>query len=143
MVTAAHLKETLGRPGLLRAAADLGALADRVRDGLPYTALDALAERFDIPLRELTTVLDLPERTMARRKREGRLRAGESDRLFRVARLAALAEEILGDTAKAARWLRRPNRALGGKTPLRALDTDLGASQVETVLHRVEHGVFS
>jgi putative toxin-antitoxin system antitoxin component (TIGR02293 family) len=62
---------------------------------------------------------------------------------LRVARVAALAEEILGNKAKAARWLRRANQALGGKTPLRTLDTDLGASQVETVLHRVEHGVFS
>lgn len=143
MVTAAQLKETLGGLGALRGVADLGALAERVREGLPYAALDAVAKRLDIPLRELTTVLDLPERTMARRKREGRLRAVESDRLFRVARVAALAEEILGDKAKAVRWLRRPNRALGGKTPLRTLDTDLGASQVETVLHRVEHGVFS
>jgi putative toxin-antitoxin system antitoxin component (TIGR02293 family) len=80
---------------------------------------------------------------MARSERERRLRRGESDRLLRVARVAALAEEILGSKAKAARWLRRANQALGGKTPLRALDTDLGASRVETVLHRVEHGVFS
>ena len=89
------------------------------------------------------TVLDLRECTMARRKREAKLRAGESDRLLRVARVAALAEEILGDKVKAARWLRRPNRILGGKTPLQTLDTDIGASQVETVLHPVEHGLFS
>jgi len=47
MVTAAHLKEALG--GGLRGATDLGALADRVRGGLPYPALDAVAKRFDIP----------------------------------------------------------------------------------------------
>ncbi len=143
MITAARMKEALGGHRVLRGAEDLDALADRVRAGLPYATLDAFASRFNIPLRELTTVLDLPERTLARRRREGRLRADESDRLFRVGRVAALAEEILGETAKAARWLRRPNRALGGKTPLETLDTDLGASQVETVLHRVEHGVFS
>ena len=72
-----------------------------------------------------------------------KLRADESDRRSRVARVAALAEEMLGDKVKAARWLRRPNRTLGGKTPLRALDTDCGIRQVETLLHRVEHGVFS
>ena len=121
----------------------MSSLAARVQEGLPYAVLGAVAKRFDIPVRELTIVLDLPERTMARRKLEGRFRTSESDRLLRVARVGALAEEILGDKAKAARWLRRPNRALGGKTPLQALDTDLGASQVETVLHRVEHGVFS
>ena len=143
MITAARLKETLGGHRVLRGAGDLDALADRVRAGLPYGALDAFARRFSIPLRQLTTVLGLPERTLARRRREGRLSAAESDRLFRVGRVAALAEDILGGTTKAARWLRRPNRALGGKTPLETLDTDLGTSQVETVLHRVEHGVFS
>lgn len=39
----------------------------------------------------------LPARTLARRKRERRLRADESDRLFRVGRVAALAEEVLGN----------------------------------------------
>jgi len=143
MITAARMKKTLGGPRVLRGAEDLDALADRVRAGLPYAALDAFARRFKIPVRELTTVLNLPERTLARRRTEGKLHADESDRLFRVGRVAALAEEILGDTAKAARWLRRRHRALGGKTPLEILDTDLGASQVETVLRRVEHGVFS
>ncbi len=143
MITAARMKEALGGPRVLRGAENLDALAERVRAGLPYAALAAFARRFDISLRELTTVLNLPERTLARRRIEGKLRADESDRLFRAGRVAALAEEILGDTAKAARWLRRSNRALGGKTPLEMLDTDLGASQVETVLHRAEHGVFS
>jgi putative toxin-antitoxin system antitoxin component (TIGR02293 family) len=143
MITAARMKETLGGQRVLGGAENLDALADRVRAGLPYAALGALARRFDIPLRQLTTVLDLPERTLARRRAEGKLRADESDRLFRVGRVAALAEEVLGDTTKAARWLRRSNRALAGKTPLEMLDTDLGASQVDTVLHRVEHGVFS
>lgn len=143
MVTAARLKQALGGSRVLAGPARLEALADRVRDGLPYAALGALARRFDIPLRELTAVLDLPERTLARRKREGKLRAGESDRLVRVGRVAALAEDVLGATDKAARWLRQPNPALAGRTPLQTLDTDLGATQVETVLHRLEHGVFS
>ena len=93
MITAARMKETLGGSRVLRGAEDLDALADRVRAGLPCAALDAFARRFDIPLRELTTVLDLPERTLARRRTEGKLRADESDRLFRVGRVAALAEE--------------------------------------------------
>jgi putative toxin-antitoxin system antitoxin component (TIGR02293 family) len=143
MVTAARLKETFGGPRVLRRVEDLEAFAARVREGLPYEALAAVAARYDIPLRELTRVLALPERTLARRKIEGRLRADESDRLFRLGRVAALAEDVLGETAKAARWLRRPNRALGGRAPLDVLDTDLGAQQAETVLHRVEHGVFS
>jgi len=143
MVTAARLKETFGGPRVLPRVGDLEAFAARVREGLPYAALEAVAARYGFPLRELTRVLALPERTLARRKREGRLRADESDRLARLGRVAALAEDVLGETSKAARWLRRPNRALGGQAPLDVLDTDLGAQQAETVLHRVEHGVFS
>ena len=57
--------------------------------------------------------------------------------------IAARAVEVLGSEGKASRWLRRPNRALGGKPPVALLDTDLGTQQVEAVLGRIEHGVYS
>ncbi len=65
------------------------------------------------------------------------------DRLFRGGRIAAQAEQVLGSRAKASAWLRKPNRALGGAVPLRQLDTDLGAGEVEDVLLRIAHGVYS
>ncbi|MCC6587803.1 MAG: DUF2384 domain-containing protein [Bryobacterales bacterium] len=37
----------------------------------------------------------------------------------------------------AQRWLERPNRALGSRTPLSMLDTKVGAETVETVLGRI------
>jgi putative toxin-antitoxin system antitoxin component (TIGR02293 family) len=80
---------------------------------------------------------------LARRKQERRLRADESDRLLRLARVAAVAEDVLGAQDKAGRWLQKPNRALGGIVPLDLLDTDLGAEEVVTVLGRIEHGVYS
>lgn len=143
VVATARLTETFGGARVLRRASTLAALESRVKEGLPYRALTAVAERYAIPLRELMEILDLPERTLARRKQQGRLSPEESDRLFRLGRVAAVAEEVLGTTEKAAGWLRHPNPALGGKTPVRCLDTDLGAQQVETVLGRLAHGVFS
>jgi putative toxin-antitoxin system antitoxin component (TIGR02293 family) len=61
----------------------------------------------------------------------------------RLGRITTLAVEVLGDAERATRWLQRPNRALGGAIPLALLDTDLGAQQVEHLLGRIEHGVFS
>jgi putative toxin-antitoxin system antitoxin component (TIGR02293 family) len=55
----------------------------------------------------------------------------------------ARAEEALGDSEKAHRWLGRENRALGGERPVALLDSDAGARAVERVLGRIEHGVFS
>ena len=56
------------------------------------------------------------------------------DRLVRVARILASAEKTLGGLEKAALWLRRPNRALGGEVPLSLLDTEVGEQLVEDAL---------
>ncbi len=132
-----------GRRALRSSPEDLDALRLRLRQGLPYQALAALTSAYDIDLRSLALVLRIPQRTLARRRQERRLRPDESDRLFRVARIAALAEESLGRRDKAARWLKRPNRALGNAIPLQHLDTDLGSRQVEDVLGRISHGIYS
>ena len=81
-------------------------------------------------------------RTLARRRQERNLSPDESDRVYRAARLVAQAEEVLGDLARAARWFKAPNRALGHARPLDLLDTDIGSRQVEEVLGRVDAGVY-
>jgi putative toxin-antitoxin system antitoxin component (TIGR02293 family) len=132
-----------GRRVLRRHPPSLDALRARLRKGLPYSALDAVAVRFGLTPAELVVLLALAPRTLARRKAEQRLRANESDRLFRVTRIAALTEEVLGSAEKARRWLHDPNRALGNRAPLELLDTDLGVREVEDVLSRIAHGVHS
>jgi putative toxin-antitoxin system antitoxin component (TIGR02293 family) len=66
-----------------------------------------------------------------------------SDRILRLARVLALAEDTLGDPTKAARWMATPSRALGGDAPLKLVDTDLGAHEVERILGRLASGVHS
>ncbi|HKZ05527.1 MAG TPA: antitoxin Xre/MbcA/ParS toxin-binding domain-containing protein [Methylomirabilota bacterium] len=144
MVTALMIAESLGGWGVLRARlADYAAVIDRTRSGLPYAALEALSKRYAIALPRVARVVGLPARTHARRKKERQLSAAESDRLLRLARVAAGAERTLGAADKAGQWLQKPNRALRGAAPLDLLDTDLGAEEVTTVLGRIEHGVYS
>jgi putative toxin-antitoxin system antitoxin component (TIGR02293 family) len=139
---ARRIVRALGGPGVVRAAT-LEELRGTLRTGLPYASLDAVASGLKIAVGELAPILRLPPRTLARRKKERRFRADESDRIFRLGRVAALAEETLGGRDKAGLWLRAPNAALGGEAPLSRLDTDLGARQVEDVLLRIAHGVAS
>ena len=100
-------------------------------------------EQFGLKREEVCWALSLPSRTLARRKQERRLSPGESDRLFRVVRIAVQASEVLGGKEPASRWLHTPNRALGGQMPLELLDTDPGSRHVEEILGRIEHGVYS
>ena len=67
----------------------------------------------------------------------------ESSKLLRLARVLGRANEVFEDPAAALNWLRSPNSALGGPTPLSLLDTDIGAESVRDTLGRIEHGVFA
>ena len=118
-------------------------LVAAVRDGLPFTALEAIATQLELPAAEIGVLLGIPMRTFARRRKTHQLTPPESDRLYRLARTFAQASEALGSPTKARLWLQAANRALGGEVPLQLLDTDIGARQVEDVLLRLSYGVFS
>lgn len=116
-------------------------LLDRVRKGFPYAALEHLMGVMGLSREEIETVLALPARTLTRRKQAQHLHTVESDRLLRLARVAAHAIAALGSADQAARWLHRPNRSLNHTAPLLLLDTDLGTQHVDDILTRLEHGV--
>jgi putative toxin-antitoxin system antitoxin component (TIGR02293 family) len=116
---------------------------DAIREGFRPAVVAGVMHSADISLKQLAAALDLSERSLQRRKGEGRLSPAESDRIYRLARIVALAKQYLGEEALAHRWLKRPNRALGGKTPLEVLDTEPGARMVEGVLGRIAYGGVS
>jgi putative toxin-antitoxin system antitoxin component (TIGR02293 family) len=83
----------------------------------------------------------IPARTQRhRRARRERLTVEESDRLVRLARLQALAEDVLGDAGKANRWLRERLPILDGKRPLDVGETEAGARVVEQILAKIDWG---
>jgi putative toxin-antitoxin system antitoxin component (TIGR02293 family) len=136
------LRQLGGKRILGRTLATDGDLRDAIREGFPYAVLGELMQGSGLTLKELAGALDLSARSLQRRRRS-RLARFESDRLYRMARLLALARETLGDGARAGRWLRRTNRALGGVAPIAAIDTELGARQVENILGRIAYGGVS
>lgn len=112
-------------------------------DGFPYGPFESVLKRLRLTRAQVGAALGLPERTLARRKQERKFQPLESDRIFRFLQVVAHAIETIGDDEKAGRWLIKPNRALMGKTPLELLDTPIGASQVDEILGRIEHGLYS
>ena len=143
-MTAAAVAARLGGRRVLkrdvRSELDLAAL---VREGFPAAALEFLLARGWLAATDLYRLVGSPRTLQRKRTKHATLSPEESDRLARVARLIARAEEALGDETKARRWLGRENRALGGQRPIALLDSDAGAVAVERVLGRIEHGVFS
>lgn len=113
-----------------------------IRSGVPTAVVARFAETMALPKARVFELLGVSERNIPRRTAEGTLKPIESDRFYRLSRMLALAEEAIGDAAKARAWLKRPNRALGGETPFDFLDTEAGAQEVENVLQQIKHGVF-
>lgn len=114
-----------------------------IRAGFPTKAVESLMETASLTLAELARCLDLSVRSLQRRRRSRRLARYESDRLYRLARIVALADHSFGDHEKAVRWLKRSNAALGGAAPIETVDTELGARRVENVLGRIAYGGIS
>jgi putative toxin-antitoxin system antitoxin component (TIGR02293 family) len=123
---------------------DTAGLHQRVKEGLSFAALERLRKAMDLPAHTIAAVLHIPLRTLQRRKGEVRLRPDESDRVVRLARLFGGAIQLFeGDAAAARAWLESPLAALGGSTPLDLAQTEPGAGEVEALIGRLEHGVFT
>jgi putative toxin-antitoxin system antitoxin component (TIGR02293 family) len=101
-----------------------------------------LALAVQVSQSELAQAFGIPERTLARRKRESVLNSEESSKLLRLARVMSRSSEVFG-AAAAIDWLKSPIAALRGNAHLNLLDTDIGAESVLDTLGRTEHGVFA
>lgn len=127
-----------GRP---RSARDWHELIHR---GLPVASLDAFKRHATLSDVELAALIGVSEKTLSRaRAGQDRLDPVASDRLYRVVRLVVLAAEVLESPQAAMRWLRRAQVGLGGAIPFAMMTTDAGCAEVEKLLLRIEHGVYS
>lgn len=129
----------------IKTSAKLGGALGQVRaalqTGLPRHAFEKLRADLGVTTEELADIVGIPLRTLARRTE--RFKPDESERLLRVGSVLKKALDVLEDPEAVRRWMSQPKRALGGITPLRCCDTDVGAREVEALLGRIEHGVFS
>jgi len=136
-VPADRVARILGLRPQVRSVADI---AEAVEHGLPKHSLERVVERAGIegPARLKLMHRVVPAATWKRRQR---LKLVESERTERLARVIALAEMLWDDDAEARRFLAAPHPELGGRKPIEAALTDLGARQVEDIVMRALHGL--
>ena len=117
-------------------------MISQIKKGLPISSFEKLRKRLDVSDNLLSQIVNIPKRTLNRRKQQGRLNAAESERLLRIARLYDKTLDVFEDEEAAENWFKKPARGLAGVPPLKYADTELGAQEVERLLIRIEHGVF-
>jgi len=116
--------------------ADLARLVDH---GIRLSVLGHV-ERAGFSKQEIERFI-IPARTLRHRKsRREPLTLDESDRLVRLTRIQALAEDVFGNAEKANRWLRQNLGILDGKSPLDVARSEAGARVVEQILAKIDWG---
>lgn len=123
---------------------DTPGLLAKIKEGLSYKAWERFSRNAALSKTDLTELVQIPSRTLARRKEEGRLHSDESDRLVRATRIFAAALALFeGDVDLARQWFTSQQSALGGRTPLDYAGTEVGAREVEDLIGRLEYGIPS
>ncbi|MBZ5706861.1 MAG: DUF2384 domain-containing protein [Acidobacteriia bacterium] len=119
-------------------------LIRKLEHGFSFHTLQNLSSHSGLTVARLASLLGIPERTLARRKTSGKLTLDESERLLRLSAIFEKAVELFeGDVAAAVNWLTSPRKALNDHAPLEYSRTELGAREVESLIGRLEHGVFA
>ena len=114
-----------------------------IRDGVPVGFLDDLKETLEITETQLAAAVGIARRTLVRRRKgQEVLRLGEADRATMLAKVFNMALSYFDDNREhAIEWLKFPNPALGGETPLERADTAIGKEDVVDLIGRMEHGI--
>jgi putative toxin-antitoxin system antitoxin component (TIGR02293 family) len=117
----------------------------QIKRGLSVEEFDALRELLGVTVEALAKKVGISVATLSRRRRRHEpLDLVHGDRIVRFARLFRHTRALYdGNDAAARRWLTTPARALGGHTPLEFADTEAGAHEVEDLVGRLEHGVYT
>jgi putative toxin-antitoxin system antitoxin component (TIGR02293 family) len=124
--------------GDLRSGRDL---VQAIRTGFDADLLTAAGDYFEVPAARIRAITRVPDTTAHRLiKLHARLDAAASERLWRLADVAAMATDVFEDELAAKQWLRSPNQAFLGVAPIDYLDTEPGAKAVRQVLNAIATG---
>lgn len=120
----------------------IGQQIEAIKRGFPSDSLMVIARALGVSKQSLVAGLNLAQRTVTARENAGtRFSPEESERLLRVVRVRELAREVFTNDEAVAEWMGTPKEYLDGQTPLRALETGLGAARVENLVKAMVHGV--
>ena len=137
-----RLAELLGKRG--DEEREAGGWHERILEGLGFDAVEGIKQHLGLTDPEIARLLGIGEATLRRaRAAHALLDPATSDRLYRLSKVIAVAEQVLEGRDNATTWMRRPQPGLRGHVPLDLLVTQAGAEQVETLLRRIEFSVYT
>lgn len=138
------MKTRKPKPTTYEQVHDNHAMVQRVEEGLPVMEVVKFGKQAGFTNDELAKLINIPARTYARRVAgKARLTLSEGERAARLMRVFDRAKQLFATEENVRKWLHTELPALGWRTPIDFAQTEPGAREVENLLGRIEHGVFS
>jgi putative toxin-antitoxin system antitoxin component (TIGR02293 family) len=110
-----------------------------ISKGIPYANIRFVKAALNVTDNEIADYLGISVKTLHRKlDSQEKLSIPEGDRLFRIARIFALAVSMLGSEEMARKWLHRAQRGLEGWVPLQLIQTYPGAQAVSNLLSKIK-----
>lgn len=131
------------RPAEARSAFEIH---EMIEQGLPSQDIISFVESVQLfnDKKIVVKVIGMSERTLYRRvKNPEPLTAEQSNRTWRFAEILTKAEDVLGDTEEAQRWMNTPAMGLEGRKPIDLITTQVGYRLVDDFLTRMDYGVYT
>ncbi len=119
--------------------------SDLIQEGLPSQSVFILQKLLALTDEEYSSTLGVSLKWLGRYRKTPRdhLDTNVSDRLYRIARIFKLAEDVLENQDAAKHWLHRAQTGLNERIPFELLRTEAGTKEVEELLYRIEYGIYS
>lgn len=134
-----------GRKVLKKSVVSSLEISDMITAGLPSESAFFLQNLLHLGDAEYSSMLGVSTKTLSRHRQApgSHLAIEVSDRLYRIARIYTLAEEVLENKEAAVNWLHRPQIGLNQRIPFDLIRTEVGAREIEELLYRIEYGMYS
>lgn len=116
-----------------------------IRKGIPYHSIEVISKRMKSPIKDVLSIIGVPQTTYNKKKNEhSLLDRGSSELILMIAELITFGTDVFNhEDEKFQRWLKKPNVSLGGNSPESMLDTVTGIQEVKNCLNKIEFGNFA
>ena len=91
----------------------------------------------------IAKALSVTRATLINKKKEQKFNTAVSEKIVSLADLYSYGFEIFGDKDLFNKWMRNPNRAIGGQVPYDLIDNQYGREEIKNLIGRIAYGVYS
>ncbi len=130
--------------GLIRTN-DVNGIIVCVEHGLQAGIAHELPKAFRLGRARVAGILGVSDKTAQRwdQKQRAMLPRAVGEKTVRLLQLRHKAIEVFEEEDDAVAWLNEPNEAFDGRKPIDHAQTEFGCRQIERLLTRIDHSVYS